>query len=185
MGKHFVILATCPQHIRAFLRQDMGKGLAAKPDFKKASLGMPKGLGMLVYLDNRESYTRVYDYLLPFASAISAYESLGIDPGVLPYGKQFEKYYFGMTMGVKSTNKGITFTTYSPMGAAGFLVYIIDKVVLSSPATASLAAAAIYKFFGIEFEDTFKKEPTPKAEPKVNNKPKTLPPIAPVITGNK
>jgi len=146
-----VLIAAHPQVLKSILRHDPGKTLAAAPDFRRVAAGMPEGLGGFIYFDSTGSYARVYDALMPFLNALTAYPDLmAVDPGLLPPGEELTPFFFGTGLGMHNTQEGLTLTAYSPMGLGGAFVYALDRLVVNNPATMSVAGGALMHLFGSE-----------------------------------
>lgn len=140
-GTGVVYLATCPQSIKSILRQPRDGTLKARPDFARVMEGMGSGYVALAYVDNADSYARVYDALLPLANAWLAVNPQAPDPGKLPPGSDIAANFFGCALGVKNNPDGITFTSYGPLGMNGLTAFLLDKLLVSNPASITVAVA--------------------------------------------
>ncbi|MHC4871701.1 MAG: hypothetical protein ACYTFY_07640 [Planctomycetota bacterium] len=147
-GKNEILVATHPQVLKAFFRQEVKYLLRQSKDYQLAVSGLPAEMGLLYYVHSTRSYSRVYDAMLPFMNAITAYSSISADPGILPPGKEIEKYFFGFAVSANSNAEGITITAHSPLGIGGTLVYGADKLVANNPAVMSVFSAWLYKVLG-------------------------------------
>jgi len=78
---------------------------------------------------------------LPMLYAWSNSPLRGADPGLLPPGSVLEPALFGLGLGVRTDQAGVTATAYSPLGIWGGAVWLADKLALSHPAAAGMLAA--------------------------------------------
>lgn len=145
-----VMVASHPQVLKAILRHPAGKTLAGSADFQHVMTGLPEGLGGLYYIDSTASYARVYDALIPFLNGLTAWPAVTVDPGNLPPGNELTPFVFGTAVGVRNAPEGVTVISYSPIGIFGGLVYAFDRMIVSNPATMSLAAGFFAHSFGLE-----------------------------------
>lgn len=152
--KNEILVATHPQVLKGFLRQETKYILRQSKDFQQAASGLPDKMGLLYYVHSTRSYSRVYDAILPFLNVITAYKSISADPGILPPGSELEQYFFGFAIAATSEPEGITVTAYSPLGIGGTIIYGVDKIITSSPTVMSMVAAWIYGSLGYTTEDS-------------------------------
>ncbi len=143
-GTGVIYIAAYPQAIKAVLRHKCAGMLQGAPDYQRVSAGMGKGYGVFLYVNNRDSYPRVFDnLLLPILNAWRSVSATAPDPGLLPCGRDIAPHLFGCGVGIKNQPQGITFTAYSPMGFGGFAVFLLDKLVVSNPTAIGMIAAKV------------------------------------------
>jgi len=165
-GTATVYAATHPQVIKAILRQSAEQRLSETDDYRRVMRGLGGGYHGFLYLDNRESYVRSYDALLPVSNLITAkpevvsnlpavvrflrpYFGGAVDPGKLPAGSVIARHFFGTGVGVRNSPEGVTCVVYGPLGLGGLLASLFDKLVVSDPKTIGTVAAAVaYKLTG-------------------------------------
>ena len=139
-----VLLGAYPQALTSILTHPPAGTLSSQPDFAKAALGVGAGQGVFLYLDNRQSYRRVYNALLPLASlAASGIGGMKADPALLPPGSVLEPYVAGCAVGVRAEATGVAVTVQSPMGAGGLLVSLLDHMVVNNPTLAATLVSLI------------------------------------------
>lgn len=152
VGKSSILIATHPQAIKYYLRQATGNPqatLANAADYQrvltglKAHAGAGNDMGVLMYLDTRESFLRVYNALLPISNALTALPQIKVDPGLLPPGNELKDAFFGTGVCLRNTEDGITFTAFSPIGLSGGLIYALDSLVVNNPVATGLLAAQL------------------------------------------
>lgn len=145
-GLGVVYIATHPQTIVAVLRQKASSSLKDAPDYKKVMEGMGSNYGVFAYLDNRRSYEQIYDWALPLLNLMNARPNYLPDAGKLPPGHEISPHLFGMGMGIRSDQQGITFTAYSPLGMGAGLVTLVDTPVIHG-----FLATAVAGYLGSEY----------------------------------
>ena len=163
VGEHSIVISTHPQALKALLRHPTGSRLIARPDYQRVRAGMGDNLSMLMYLDTRESFLRVYNTLLPISNALTALPYLKVDPGMLPPGRELAENFFSTGVSLKNTKDGMTFTAYSPLGMNGVLIYIIDSLVVNNPVATGILAAQLSDWLTGETPDAH--QGTPAAAP--------------------
>jgi len=150
-GTAVVYIASYPQVLKSILRHRAAGSLQDAPDYQQVMLGMGKGYGVFIYVDNASGYSRVFDRVfLPALNAWRSASAAAPDPGLLPPGQDIANHFFGCGVGIKNSPDGITFTAYSPMGLGGFAVFLLDKFVVSNPTAIGMLGAEIARYLGAE-----------------------------------
>jgi hypothetical protein len=157
-----ILFGTHPQVLKALLRMPEIAPIAETRDFNRVMEGMPREMHGLMYVDSTASYARVYDALIPFVNALTAYPSLRVDPGLLPPGDELTPVFFGTALSARNRRDGITFVSYSPLGLGGAFVYGLDHMVVNNPATMSAVGGFIMHYIHARFSP---KETVSPAEP--------------------
>ncbi len=138
-----IYIASHPQVLVAILRQPEGQTLHQSADYQRVIKGLGGGYGVFLYLNAQESFIRVYDALLPILNVCTASPFLAFDPGKLPPGNELAPYLFGLGIGIRNSRAGVTMTAYSPIGQWGLAVLLLDKLVISNPASLGVLAAQL------------------------------------------
>ncbi|MDR3210878.1 MAG: hypothetical protein LBU79_03040 [Planctomycetota bacterium] len=140
-GRALLYVASHPQALVSLIREAMtSKGsIASSQDFQTVAEGMGGGYSLFYYADSRESYRRFYNFLLPLASLLYWTGDAPPDAGLLPVDAELMPHFFGCAFGIKPGTDGVALQFYSPVGVHGFLIFLVDRLVLSNPLVLSWA----------------------------------------------
>lgn len=143
MGSH-------PQAVASLIQETASarEPVSATPDYKRVEAGMGGGYSLFYYNGNRESYRRVYNFLLPVAALWSSSSRYPVDTGLLPTAASVTPALFGCSLGIKVRPDGMLVQSYGPVGFSGVLVSLIDKLVVSNPIVIGYAYSAVESWFG-------------------------------------
>ena len=127
-------MASHPQAVVSLIQEAAAarEPLSKNPEFAKASAGLDANYSLYYYNDCKNSYRRVYNFLLPLASVWASSSSYPVDTGLLPTAASIAPSMFGVTVGVKHLQDGMSIQAYSPLGFNGLLVAVADKLVVNN-----------------------------------------------------
>ncbi len=138
-------MASHPQAVVSLIQESAAarEPLSVTPDFLKAASGAGGNFSLFYYNGNRDSYRRVYNFLLPVLSLWSSSARYPVDTGLLPTAQSIVPAMFGSSFGVRCLADGMQVQAFSPIGSGAVLVQLLDKLVVSNPLVIGYAYAML------------------------------------------
>lgn len=127
--------ASHPQALVSMIQESLAarEPLSGTQDFLRTATPMGGNYSLYYYNGNRDSYRRIYNFLLPAASLWASASRYPVDTGLLPPASTVAPHFFGCAIGVRGYADGLLIQIFSPIGANVLPLLLADKLVISNP----------------------------------------------------